>query len=154
MKDINGYYIIKNNPTVKVSLKPQKTISLVWRDIIELVLPECNEVNCYNNKLTELIIPHGCKRVDCSNNNLKELFIPHSCKDIICYSNDLVNLTISNGCEFVNCDHNNLTKLILPESCTDVYCGFNMLHPQIKNLLESKNSIKIQLANNLQLSTK
>jgi len=127
---MNGYYIQKNQPTVKIPLDPQESIYLESMNIIELVLPECEYVYCWNNNLTKLIIPEGCEYVDCSYNQISKLIIPM-------------------GCEEVYCQNNNLTKLIIPESCR-VVCYSNKLPQIIENLFQSGDSIKIELANNLQ----
>jgi hypothetical protein len=94
MKNKSGYYITKNNPTVKFPLEPQEKICLDNMDLIELVLPKCREVYCYYNELTELIIPTGCDYVDCSYNKLTKLIVSKTCKTIWCYNNNLPQIII------------------------------------------------------------
>jgi hypothetical protein len=146
---MNGYYITANNPTEKVPLVPNDRIYLSFRGIIELVLPQCRCVYCYNNSLKELIIPVGCTYVDCRHNYLNKLILSTSCKRVYCVDNKLTQLDIPNDCKEILCGDNLLTKLIIPQDCKVNLTG-NNLHPQIKNLLESNNPVKIQLANNLQ----
>jgi hypothetical protein len=131
-KNKNGYYITYFNQTEKVEIEPQEEIRLFYTHLIKLVLPECKTVLCFNNYLTELIIPHGCEYVSCSSNNLTKLILPKTCKVVSCYDNQL-------------------TKLIVPKICTDVHCHSNNLPQLIINLLQSKEPVKIQLANNLQI---
>ena len=61
---------------------------------------------CFNNNLTELILPEGFNStLDCSMNKLNELILPEG----------------FNGALF--CDNNNLTELILPEGFNNnLYC--------------------------------
>jgi hypothetical protein len=91
---INGYYIVKDNPTIKIPLIPQKSLHLSGMNLIELVLPTCKEVYCWNNQLAELIIPPGCIVVDCCNNNLTKLIVPKSCKIIYCRFNKLPKIIV------------------------------------------------------------
>ena len=86
---MNGYYIQKYNPTVKVSLESQDKIELYFMYLIELVLPKCKEVDCSYNLLTELIIPEGVEFVNCSYNHLTKLIFPKTCKWIFCHNNRL-----------------------------------------------------------------
>jgi hypothetical protein len=135
MKDIHihGYYITSNNPTEKVPLEPQDEFFLYKWSLIELVLPKCRDVYCYNNQLTELIIPEGCEYVECQYNNLIKLIIPENC-------------------EFIGCVNNKLNKLIVPKGCIFIYCGNNNIHPIVVDLFKSEDPVKIQLANSLQLA--
>jgi hypothetical protein len=110
--NINGYYITKDNPTVKVILEPQEELILSGMNIIELVLPKCKKIYCGGNFLTELIVPEGC--------------------------------------DYVYCRYNNLIKLIIPKSCKRIMCNNNKLLKIIINLFQSKDPVKIALANNLQ----
>jgi Leucine-rich repeat (LRR) protein len=130
---MNGYYIQKQNPTVKIPLKPKDNLILFNLNIVELVLPKCKEVYCDNNLLKELILPDGCEYVDCSNNQLTELIVPNSVKQFYCYKNKL-------------------TKIIIPKSCKFISCWNNKLHTIIVDLFESNDPIKIELANTLQLA--
>jgi hypothetical protein len=111
---MNGYYIVADNPTIKIQIEPQDMIFLSNKGIIELVLPMCKSIYCVRNFLTKLTIPKGVKLVSCSNNYLNELYIPRSCKEVYYYNN------------------------LLPQVIVD--------------LLESEDTIKMQLANNLQLA--
>jgi hypothetical protein len=149
---MNGYYIQKQNPTVKIPLEPRDEISLYNDNLIELVLPKCRKVFCHYNYLTELIIPRDCEFVECQENYLIKLTIPIGCKTIYCYDNDLTELIIPHGCTYVNCFNNKLSKLIVPKTCKEVYCFGNNLHPQIEELFQSENLVKIQLANSLLLA--
>jgi hypothetical protein len=135
MKDMNGYYghYITTDELTKSIIRSQDSIFLRNMNIVELVLPECKNVYCWGNKLTKLIIPQSCENVECWDNQLIELIIPKNCK-------------------IINCSYNKLTKLIVPKSCTKVRCHNNNLHPIIIDLLESNDPIKMQLANNLQLT--
>ncbi len=45
----NGYYITRDNPTVKVPLKAQNEIDLRNRNLIESVLPESKYIYCSGN---------------------------------------------------------------------------------------------------------
>ncbi len=110
----NGYYITEDNPLEKVLLEPQEEIHLSGMNLIELVLPQCIRVWCYDNQLTKLLIPMGCKGIHCSDNNLTQLIIPKTCLIVICKNNKLIQI--------------------------------------ITNLIESRDPVKIQLANNLQLA--
>jgi hypothetical protein len=149
---MNGYYIQKQNPTLKIPIELQDDINLTSMDIIELVLPKCKKVYCHFNQLKELIIPEGCEIVDCWNNKLTKLILPESCKEIYCSCNKLTELTLPKNCNIIYCHDNNLTKLICTKSCTIIRVYNNKLHPQIENLLQSKDVIKIALANSLQLT--
>jgi hypothetical protein len=148
--NIHGYYITADEPNIKVPLEPQERIELHHMNLIELVLPKCVEAYCNNNLLTELIIPEGLKKIWCSHNQLTKLTFTKDCQYISCQVNNLSELIISNTCEVILCFYNNLTKLIIPKSCKRVHCNYNKLHPIVENLLQSGDSIKIQLANNLQ----
>ncbi len=128
---MNGYYITKDNPKEKIAIIQHDIIYLSHMSIIELVLPRCREISCSDNYLKELVIPQGCEKINCSYNNLTKLTLPKSCK-------------------FINCHNNNLTKLIIPKD-GQFYFWCNNLHPIIINLFRSRDPIKIQLANNLQL---
>jgi hypothetical protein len=128
---MNGYYITRDNPTVKVLLEPQDDISLQRMNLIELVLPMCKSVWCHSNYLKELIIPESVELLNCSNNQLINLIIPKSCK-------------------LIDCSNNKLKKLIIPKPCKIIWCRNNKLYPIIVNLLQSEDPIKIQLANSLQ----
>jgi hypothetical protein len=127
---MNGYYITSSEPNIKVPLEPQDDINLSFMNLIELVLPQCKRVYCSYNLLTELIIPEGCEYVSCRDNMLTKLILANSCNDVWCYNNYL-------------------TKLIIPKNC-QVWCHNNDFHPIITELFESRDSIKIQLASNLQ----
>ena len=112
-----GYYKTSNGEIFP--LEKEDVISLSYKDIIELVLPEgCKKVYCYDNQLTELIIPEGCTEVDCSNNKLTELILPE-------------------GCEWIYCHHNNLTNFNPPKSCKRLWCDIHAiceLHNNIEEL--------------------
>jgi hypothetical protein len=56
------------------------------------------------------------------------------------------------GCKIIHCHNNELTKLIIPKDCQYIKLTGNKLHPVIENLLQSKDPIKIALANSLQLA--
>jgi hypothetical protein len=129
-----GYYIQKHNPAKKVILKTNDDIDICDMGIIELALPKCRRVWCWNNELSSLIVPEGCELINCSHNNLKELIIPKSCKYIYCFNNELSSLIVPEG-EYISC------------------CD-NKLHPIIIELFNSDDPIKIQLANNMQLAKK
>jgi hypothetical protein len=129
----NGYYIIKDRPTEKISLEPKEVLYLDNMNLIELVLPKCKKVYCYGNRLTELIIPDGVEIINCSVNNITELILPKSCIYLDCYYNELI-------------------KLIVQKTCEKIYCRYNKLYPIVENLLSSKDPIKIELANNIQLA--
>jgi hypothetical protein len=151
MKDMNGYYITSDNPTVKVPVEPREVIDLSYKKIIELVLPKCKIVYCFRNELKELIIPMGCVEVQCQRNNLTKLILPDSCEEVWCNNNQLIELNLPKNCIFINCFENYISKLIIPNKCKMVGCyNNNNLSSIIVNLLESGNRIKIQLANNLQ----
>jgi hypothetical protein len=150
--NINGYYIIEDNPTVKIQIELKEEIYLYGMNLIELVLPQCKIINCGINKLNSLIIPDGCEQIYCHYNNLIELILPQSCKKIVCHYNNLTELIIPKSCEIIDCCDNNLKKLILPKNCLYV-CKGNKLPLVIENLFSSKDPIKIQLANNLQLAS-
>jgi hypothetical protein len=130
---MNGYYITENNPTVKVPLEPQEETILFSKEIIELILPKCERVYCWNNYLTELTIPEGVKLISCEYNKLEELILPKSIKYINCRFNTLSKLIISKNCDYIECYSNNLPLIII-------------------DLLQSKDPIKIELANSLQLA--
>jgi hypothetical protein len=147
-----GYYITKFDPTIKVEIFPQETIALNYKNIIELVLPECKVVRCYNNQLTKLVVPDGCKKVNCDDNQLTELILPNSCEFVSCENNKLTELILHENCEIIYCAYNKLTKLILPKNSRYVYCGYNKLHPQIEELINSTDPVKRQLANSLQVA--
>jgi hypothetical protein len=89
-----------------------------------------DEILLYVMDIIELVLPK-CKWVNCNCNHLTELIVPQGCKRVYCV-------------------HNKLTKLIIPKSCTMILCHNNNLHPIIINLFESRDPIKIKLANNLQ----
>jgi hypothetical protein len=131
MKDINGYYRTRDNPSVRWPLAPQDGIYLYGMDIIELVLPKCKYVNCANNYLTKLIIQEGCISIDCGSNFLAELIVPKSCTIVYCY-------------------YNKLKYLYVPKTCGYVRCSDNLLPSLIMELFESDDPVKIELANNLQ----
>jgi hypothetical protein len=149
-KPIHGYYITRDNPTVKIQLEPRDEITLSSLDLIELVLPECKKVDCSCNYLTELIIPEGCEVVDCGNNKLISLNIPQSCKQLSCWYNLLTELIIPHGCEVVDCCNNQLNKLIATKTCKNIWCYDNKLPLVIIKLFQSGNPVKIALANSLQ----
>jgi Leucine-rich repeat (LRR) protein len=148
------YYITKDNPTVKVPLEPKHDINLCSKNIIELILPKCKRVWCYQNQLKKLILPEDCELISCSVNELTELIIPKTCKDLDCSDNQLTQLTVPIGCELIDCSNNKLTQLIVPKTCEWICCYANKLHPIIINLLESEDPIKIQLACSLQFKIK
>jgi hypothetical protein len=147
-----GYFIRADNPTVKVRLAPAKYIDLSFKNLIELVLPECKEVRCYNNKLTNLIVPNGCKFIMCCKNNLNKLVLPIGCETVYCSNNNLTELIIPEGCEYVSCINNQLNKLIIPKACKEFNFDNNNLPQVIEKLFLSRNSIKMQLANSLQFA--
>jgi hypothetical protein len=137
---MDGYYITANNPTVKVPIEPisqNDFIDLHRMDIIELVLP---------------LYPTYSIFVDCSLNKLKELFIPPGYKKVWCAVNQLTKLTLPIGCKLIDCRNNYLKELYVPRSCKEVYCFGNNLHPQIEELFQSDDPVKIALANNLQIA--
>jgi hypothetical protein len=128
---MNGYYISRLNPSEKIPVEPRDEINLSNMYLIELVLPKCKKVHCYRNDLTSLIVPEGCEYIGCWSNNLTSLTIPMTCKGIVC-------------------SDNYLTKLILPKEAEYILCNSNLLPKIIIDLFESGNSLKIELANNLQ----
>ena len=78
------------------------------------------------------------------------MIIPEDCEWINCAHNELVNLIIPKGCKEIYCYANKLTKLNIHKSCLNIYCRDNKLPLLIENLYYSVDSIKIELANNLQ----
>jgi hypothetical protein len=77
---MNGYYITKDNPTVKIILEPQDSIYIFNMNLIKLVLPIGGKrVWCEHNKLKELIIPEGYNYVNCHDNKLKKLIVSKNC---------------------------------------------------------------------------
>jgi hypothetical protein len=149
-KSQDGYYIIRNNPDEKIVLKSKKIIDLSNMGLIELVLPKCRQVHCDANYLTKLIIPRGCDYVSCINNNLTELVLPMDCERVWCEYNKLTELILPKSCKYIYCSYNKLTKLIIPRDFKDLWNIGNKLPKVIKNLIESCDPIKIELANNLQ----
>jgi Leucine-rich repeat (LRR) protein len=157
MKDIHihGYYITSNNPTEKVPLEPQDEFFLYKWSLIELVLPKCRDVYCYNNQLTDLYGIENLtnlRQLICFNNQLTELIIPEGCEYVECQYNNLIKLIIPENCEFIGCVNNKLNKLIVPKGCIFIYCGNNNIHPIVVDLFKSEDPVKIQLANSLQLA--
>jgi hypothetical protein len=133
MNNPKYYYITRDNPTVKVLLEPQDDVSLQRMNLIKLVLPMCKNVWCDCNYLTELIVPESVELLNCNSNYLKELIIPMSCK-------------------YLDCSRNELTKLIILGIPSLRIYRFNRLPQVIIDLFESDDPIKMQLANNLQLT--
>jgi hypothetical protein len=130
---INGYYITSDNPLEKILLESQEVIDLRDMNLTELVLPHCKELICGNNELTKLIFLNGCEHIRCASNRLTKLVLPKDCK-------------------YINCQFNILTKLIVPKNIERIFNYCNLLHPIINNLLNSKDPVKIELANNMQFA--
>ena len=63
-----------------------------------------NTVHCYNNQLTELVLPEGIEYVSCENNQLKELVLPEGIKTVYCHHNQLKELVLPEGIKTVYCD--------------------------------------------------
>jgi hypothetical protein len=93
-----------------------------------------------------------CEIIDLTDMSLIELVLP-PCKRIYCWGNYLKELILPEGCVYASCMNNNLTKLIVPKNCIELYCWSNKLPKVIKNLLESHDYIKMQLANSLQTNS-
>jgi hypothetical protein len=127
MKDIhiNGYYITADEPNIKIPLESQDKIYLFNMSLIELVLPECKQVWCNSNKLTELIIPQSCEYINCTNNKLSKLTIPKSCQTFYFYGNKL------------------------PLVIENLFNSMDPIKIALANSLQQANSS--QLANNIQL---
>jgi hypothetical protein len=83
---------------------------------------------------------------------LIELVLP-KCTFVDCSFNKLTELIITEDCEYIECQYNPLTKLIIPKNCKRVNCFGTKLPKLIKNLYESKDYVKMRLANNLQVAS-
>ncbi len=96
-----------------------------------------------------MVVPY----ISCNGNNLIELIIPESCKEVWCVKNNLTKLIIpSSSCNNVFCENNLLTKLIIPKESNRIDCHNNCLPKVIEILLQSRDPVKIELANSLQLT--
>jgi hypothetical protein len=114
---MKGWY--KTSDGDKVILESTDIIRLIYKGIIELVIPNgVKEVNCSNNSnLTKLIIPDSVEFIYCRNNKLTKLDLPDGIKRVYCYNNQLTKLDIPDSVSCINCRYNQLTELIVPDNC-------------------------------------
>jgi hypothetical protein len=151
-KNKKGYYIIEGNPYKKYILEPKEEIIISNMKITKLVLPFCKAIYCGYNSLTELSIPNGCESVSCTNNNLNKLILSDTCTTVFCPFNKLTELIITKNCKEIVCSYNCLTKIKIPITIDSVVCDNNPLPQVIIDLFESKDPVKITLANNMQIA--
>jgi Leucine-rich repeat (LRR) protein len=100
------------------------------------LLPNCEFLTCYNNKLIELPPLNKCIELYCNNNNLISLPKLPNCKLLNCRRNKLINLPNMAHIEQIECDDNELVELPYFPRCKNIKCYdnniiFKPLQPKI-----------------------
>ncbi len=80
----------------------------------------CQELYCFDNKLTALGQLPNCLYLSCNNNLLTSLPELSNCTQLHCYNNKLTHLPRLPKCWYLSCDENNLTYL--PKLAKHAFC--------------------------------
>ena len=88
-------------------------------------LPNCQQLGCRNNQLTELPELPNCQQLGCRNNQLTELPELSNCQILWCNDNQLKVLPELPNCQYLECYNNQLK--VLPElpNCNYLKCDGN-----------------------------
>lgn len=88
-------------------------------------LPNCRELYCEDNQITNLPELPNCRILNCSDNQISVLPELPYCKVLNCYKNQLTILPELPNIRELNCSNNQLT--ILPElpNCYSLYIDYN-----------------------------
>ncbi len=127
---------------------PTKVLILCHLELEQLppIPITCQELMCYQNKLTSLPDLPNCRKLFCSHNQLTSLpkLSPY-CLHIDCSYNNLTSIPEDlHYCLALTCDYNKLTSLPKLPNCVQINCSNNYLVslPQLNNChsLECSNN--------------
>ena len=118
------------------------------KDIFQTMrnLPNCEELDCSENQLTQLPDLPNCVNLDCSYNLLTQLPELPKCVKLYCFNNKITQLPDLPNCEELDSSENQLTQLPALPSCVTLICFDNQLTqlpdlPSCVELICSDNKI-------------
>lgn len=138
---VNDFKSLRGLPSSLVYL------SCGYNELTELELSaNLKVVNCSNNQIQTLVVPHGLKELNCHRNKLVSLALPDTLRDVDCSANQIELLHLSSGLKQLICHHNQLESLTLPDSLEELNCAYNKitelkLNERLASVLLSHNPL-------------